>query len=63
MALPKPARPEYNCKVPSTGKTIKFQPFTVKEEKVLILASESQELDEISNAITNVLESCVTTPG
>lgn len=63
MALPKPVRPEYTTTIPSTGKKVKYQPFSVKEEKVLILASESQELDEISNAITNVLESCVTSPG
>lgn len=62
MSLPKPIRPEYTTKLPSTGKTIKFVPFSVKEEKVLILASESQDMDEIANAITNVLESCVTTP-
>lgn len=63
MALPKPSRPEYTTKIPSTDKSIKFQPFSVREEKVLILASESKDNDEISNAITNVLESCVTTPG
>ena len=63
MALPKPARPEYSTTIPSTEKKIKYQPFTVREEKVLILASESQDNDEIANAITNVLESCVTSPG
>ena len=63
MALPKPSRPEYTTKIPSTDKSIKFQPFSVREEKVLILASESKDNDEIANAITNVLESCVTTPG
>ena len=61
-ALPKPKRPEYSTTVPSTGKKIKYQPFTVKEEKVLVLAAESEDLDEISNAISNVLKSCVTTP-
>lgn len=63
MPLPKPAKPEYSTTIPSTGKKIKYQPFTVKEEKVLILASESENLDEISNAIANVLRNCVTTPG
>ena len=63
MALPKPSRPEYTTKIPSTDKSIKFQPFSVREEKILILASESKDNDEIANAITNVLESCVTTPG
>ena len=62
MPLPKPVRPEYSTTIPSTGKRIKYQPFSVKEEKVLILASESQDIDEISNAISNVLSNCVTTP-
>ena len=61
-ALPKPSRPEYSTTIPSTGKKIKYQPFTVKEEKVLVLAAESEDLDEISNAIANVLKSCVTSP-
>ena len=63
MALPKPVRPEYNLTIPSTGKRIKFMPFSVREEKVLILAAESEETDEIANAIRNTLERCVTTPG
>lgn len=63
MAIPKPKRPEYTITVPSTGKRIKYQPFTVKEEKVLVLAAESEDTDEISNAIANVLSSCVTTAG
>ena len=62
MALPKPVRPEYTCTIPSSGKKIKYNPFSVREEKVLILASESQDLDEISNAISNVLSNCITTP-
>jgi len=63
MALPKPPRPEYSTTIPSSGKKIKYQPFTVKEEKVLILAAESEDMDEISNAIANVLTNCITTPG
>lgn len=62
MALPKSIRPEYNTTIPSSGKKIKYQPFTVKEEKVLILAAESQEMDEISNAVSNVLTNCVSAP-
>ena len=62
MALPKSIRPEYSTTIPSTGKKIKYQPFSVKEEKVLVLAAESQDLDEIANAITNVLEACITSP-
>lgn len=62
MALPKPTRPEYSTTIPSSGKKIKYQPFSVKEEKVLILAAESEDSDEITNAITNVLKSCITSP-
>ena len=62
MALPKSIRPEYNTTIPSSGKKIKYQPFTVREEKVLILAAESQEMDEISNAVANVLSSCISSP-
>lgn len=62
MALPKPSRPEYSTTIPSTGKKIKYQAFTVREEKLLVLAAESENNDEIANAIDNVLTRCVTTP-
>ena len=62
MALPKSIRPEYSTTIPSTGKRIKYQPFSVKEEKILVLAAESSDPDEITNAITNVLQNCVTVP-
>ena len=62
MALPKPVRPEHSTTVPSTGKKIKYQPFTVKEEKILILAAEGENVDEIGNAIANVLRNCVSSP-
>ena len=62
MGLPKPIRPEYSTTIPSTGKKVKYQPFTVKQEKVLILAAESQDQDEIVNAIVNVLSNCITSP-
>ena len=62
MALPKKIRPEYTTSLPSTGKRIKYQPFSVKEEKVLILAAESQDPDEITNGIINVLTNCITSP-
>jgi len=62
MALPKSIRPEYSTTIPSTGKRIKYQPFSVKEEKILVLAAESNDPDEITNAITNVLNNCVTSP-
>jgi len=62
-ALPKPVRPEYSTTIPSTGKKIKYQPFSVREEKILVLAAESSDIDEISNAIANVLNNCITTEG
>lgn len=62
MALPKHIRPEYSTKLAATGKTIKYMPFSVREEKVLVLAAESEDNDEITNAITNVLNNCITTP-
>lgn len=60
--LPKPLRPEYSTNIPSTGKKIKYQPFTVKEEKILVLASESGDNDEIANALFNILRNCITSP-
>lgn len=62
MALPRPNRPEYSTTVPSTGKKIKYQPFSVREEKVLILAASSEVPDEIANAVTNCLKRCITSP-
>jgi len=62
MALPKPIRPEYSTTIPSTKKKIKYQPFTVKEEKILVLAAESGDNEEITNAIINILNRCVTSP-
>ncbi len=63
MALPRPTRPEYSTTIPSTGKKIKYSPFTVKEEKVLILAAEGGDEDEITNAVINILKSCINTTG
>jgi hypothetical protein len=61
MALPKKIRPEYTTTL-SDGKKVKFQPFTVKEEKILVLAAETQDKDEITNAIANILNICITGP-
>ena len=62
MALPKSIRPEYSTTIPSTGQKIKYQPFSVKEEKILILAAEGEDPDEITNAIINIIQNCVTSP-
>ena len=63
MPLPKIATPTYELELPSTGKTIKFRPFLVKEEKLLVLALESDDSKEITNAIKAVLKDCIQTRG
>ena len=63
MALPKLNVPEYHLKLPSSGKTVKYRPFLVKEEKILILAMESQDTKQIANAVKNVISSCINTRG
>jgi hypothetical protein len=63
MPLPKIATPTYELELPSTGKTIKFRPFLVKEEKLLVLALESDDAKEITNAIKAVLKDCIQTRG
>ena len=63
MPLPKIATPIYELELPSSGKKIKYRPFLVKEEKVLILALESQDVKQITLAIKNVLKDCIQTRG
>ena len=59
MALPKLGVPTYELELPSTGKTIKYRPFLVKEEKVLLLALESEDEKEVITAVKSILKSCV----
>lgn len=61
MPLPKPPVPTYELVVPSTGKTIKYRPFLVKEEKVLLIAMESQDEKMIKDAVIDILKSCILT--
>ena len=63
MPLPKIATPTYELELPSTGKTIQYRPFLVKEEKLLVLALESEDIKEITTAIKNVIKSCIKTRG
>jgi hypothetical protein len=58
MALPKLNVPQYTCKLPSSGKAIKFRPFLVKEEKLLFLAMESGENQDMIDAITRIIVDC-----
>ena len=63
MPLPKIATPTYELELPSTGKSIQFRPFLVKEEKLLVLALESENTKEITTAIKNVIKACIQTRG
>lgn len=63
MPLPKIATPTYELELPSTEQTIKFRPFLVKEEKLLVLAMESEDTKEITTAIKNVIKNCIATKG
>ena len=63
MPLPQIATPTYELVLPSTGKKIKYRPFLVKEEKILILALESEDQKQITNAIKTTLKSCISTRG
>ena len=63
MPLPKIAAPTYELTLPSTGKKIKYRPFLVKEEKVLILALETQDVKQITIAMKQVLSECIQTRG
>jgi len=63
MPLPKIATPTHELVLPSTGKKIKYRPFLVKEEKILILALESEDTKQITNAIKTILKSCILTRG
>ena len=63
MPLPKISTPTYELELPSSGQTVKYRPFLVKEEKVLVIAMESEDTKQITNAIKAVLKSCVQTKG
>jgi hypothetical protein len=59
MALPKLNKPLFEIKIPSTGKTVKYTPFTVKEEKILLIAQEAQDPDQMILAINQILNNCL----
>ena len=63
MPLPKIATPTYELVLPSTGKKIKYRPFLVKEEKILILALESSDAKQISSSIVEIMADCIETKG
>jgi hypothetical protein len=61
--LPRIATPTYELELPSTGDTIKFRPFLVKEEKLLVIALESEDTKQITTAIKTVIKNCIETKG
>jgi hypothetical protein len=63
MPLPKINTPTYELELPSNGKKIKYRPFLVREEKILIMALESEDMKQISNAIKTVISDCILTRG
>ena len=63
MPLPKIATPTYELELPSTGQSIQYRPFLVKEEKVLVIALESEDTKQITTAIKNVIKNCIKTKG
>lgn len=63
MPLPKIATPSYTLEIPSLKKEIKYRPFLVKEEKILIIAMESEDSKQIADAVKNVISNCILTKG
>lgn len=61
MPLPKLSAPTYELVVPSTGKKIKYRPFLVKEEKILLLAMETEDEKQMANAVKTILSNCILT--
>ena len=63
MSLPKISVPTYELEIPSIKKNIKYRPFLVKEEKVLIIAMESEDTKQIAEAVKTVISNCILTRG
>lgn len=61
MPLPKLSTPTYELEVPSTGKKIKYRPFLVKEEKILLLAMETEDEKQMADAVKTILSNCIQT--
>ena len=61
MPLPKINTPTYELVLPSTGKKIKYRPFLVREEKILIMAMESEDMTQITSAIIQIISDCLLT--
>ena len=63
MPLPKINTPTYELTLPSNGKKVKYRPFLVREEKILIMALETENQKQITNAVVEILDACIMTRG
>ena len=63
MPLPKINTPTYELVLPSSGRKIKYRPFLVREEKILIMALETEDVKQITNAVIEILNNCILTRG
>ena len=63
MPLPKVNTPTYELVLPSSGRKIKYRPFLVREEKILIMALETEDVKQITNAVVEILNNCILTRG
>ena len=63
MPLPKINTPTHELVLPSTGKKIKYRPFLVREEKILVIAMESEDMKQVTTAIVDILNNCILTRG
>jgi len=59
MSLPKIDAPLFDLTIPSTKKEVKFRPFTVKEEKVLLIAKESKDIKQVIDSIKQIINNCL----
>jgi hypothetical protein len=63
MPLPKINTPTYEMELPSSGKKVKYRPFLVKEEKILLIALETEDMKQISDGLIQILNNCIITRG
>jgi len=63
MPLPKISTPTYELNLPSTGKKVQYRPFLVREEKLLVLALETEDPKDITTAMKTVIKNCIQTRG
>jgi len=63
MPLPKVNTPTYELVLPSSGKKLKYRPFLVREEKILIMALETEDAKQITSSVIEILNSCILTKG